>query len=217
MKKNIEAYNKMEHGQSCYPQHQISLEEIKDPDCPFWSCIGSECAGESDVPFALKRKAIDLQFMTRRCVEEKALVEDDMKNTYKYFTQQRTILHDYIFDDSSADDETYEESGAKHFARLKLLSTELTMSDLIDKFSPYIDVSLPQFKLLNEERAKAAWSDTDMVESEDQVEDEVFSINEAIVVNDIIDETDSEAEESDVDELYELEGIISDSVSSVFN
>ena len=37
-----------------------------------------------------------------------------------------------------------------------------------------------------------------------------------MVVNDIIDETDSEAEESDVDELYE-EGIISVSVSSVFN
>ena len=48
------------------------------------------------------------------------------------------------------------------------------------------------------------------------MEDEVFSINEAMVVNDIIDETDSEAEESDVDELYE-EGIISVSVSSVFN
>ena len=63
-----------------------------------------------------------------------------MKNTYKYLTQQHTILHNFIFYDSSADDETCEESGGKHF----------------DKFNPYIDVSLPQFKLLNEEWAKAA-------------------------------------------------------------
>ena len=62
----------------------------------------------------------------------KTLINISLNNTLSFTT--------LFFYDSSADDETCEESGGKHF----------------DKFNPYIDVSLPQFKLLNEEWAKAA-------------------------------------------------------------
>ena len=82
MKKTIESYDKIEHGQSSYPQHQISLEDIKIPTAPP-ACLVLAVNVQVRVmshAFALKRESIDLQIMTRRCVEEKALVEDDIKN-----------------------------------------------------------------------------------------------------------------------------------------
>ena len=100
MKKTIESYDKIEHGQSSYPQHQISLEDIKIPTAPP-ACLVLAVNVQVRVmshAFALKRESIDLQIMTRRCVEEKALVEDDIKKLHKQDT--RKILANFSQIDS---------------------------------------------------------------------------------------------------------------------
>ena len=76
------------------PHYQTKLNlTLSNPDADIWATIeGLDADVDGEVSFKLKRRAIDLVSLIKRCDEEVVLLQADMEHCLQHFVGQHAIL-----------------------------------------------------------------------------------------------------------------------------
>ena len=107
---------------------------MKDPGSTFWTEAGDLQGLRTEIPMAMKRKAVDLYSQRDRFGEEITLLKGDMNITVHHFSQQHQLLRASLQSDSHLENEKLNVSFAP---LLHLNCTALIQSESCN-FSVYI-------------------------------------------------------------------------------
>ena len=131
------------------PHYQTKLNlTLSNPDADIWATIeGLDADVDGEVSFKLKRRAIDLVSLIKRCDEEVVLLQADMEHCLQHFVGQHAILIAELQTYSDVD-ELY--SLGKHsLLSQQLFSIEIKLAKLKNVLSRHITINVNEFILLH--------------------------------------------------------------------
>ena len=144
LKASLEEYNKTECSSACSLPQLLEFDSVKDPDSTVWTEAGDLQGWRTEIPMAIKRKAVDLYCLVDRCGEEITLLKGEMNSTVHHFSHQHQLLRASLQSDSPLENCSPESKGRDLFIRRKLMSIEGYLRELKDMFGNHVeDQSLP--------------------------------------------------------------------------
>ena len=78
---------------------------MKDPGSTLWTEAGDLQGSRTEIPMAIKRKAMDLYSQRDRFGEEITLLKGEMNSTVHHFSQQHQLLRASLQSDSHLENE----------------------------------------------------------------------------------------------------------------
>ena len=114
---------------------EMQFDEAKDPQSQLYSHLHHEPTSDN-IPFAIKRSAIDLHQFLQRCKEEQELLIQEVERLFKHFITRKEKLNAYVAGHSGQQPKAV--AGAICIARKELVEINNTLCALYSKLSEYL-------------------------------------------------------------------------------
>ena len=92
LKASLEEYNKTECSSAYSLPQLLEFDSVKDPDSTVWTEAGDLQGWRTEIPMAIKRKAVDLYCLVDRCGEEITVLKGEMNSTVHHFLTNISFL-----------------------------------------------------------------------------------------------------------------------------